>query len=345
MRRAAHQVHPAPAGQHARAPRRRHPRPSIVAENWSGPPRGSHSALDGRVRNAGVPRYRALRGDHLAAVGTGRVDPDIQWLEVETRGSRIRIARGRADPGVPRWRTGTRRAADRSMSRGASADALHVDVEAGVPVTIEKIVTLFTSRDAAIYEPAIQAGCRFGARRRFRRGCSRPIVQDWARLWSGSTSDRGAATIAGDHPPPRVPRPPDRVREHDRARRGGSGPRAPRRGLPWARLLGRGVHLPVPEPPSADPRPDASRVPVPASPEARGAAAQAGYRGRDVPMAERERRQGGDPGRAPQPAVRPMAPGPLAPPTAHQHRHRVQRVASLAGRRRRSVPPVPGRLR
>ena len=50
--------------------------------------------------------------------------------------------------------------------------------------------------------------------------------------------------------------------------------------------------------------------------EARAAAREAGYRGAMYPVAERQRRQGGDPGRPPQPAV-----GPWEPDLSHNQRH------------------------
>ncbi len=154
---------------------------SIVPENWSGRLE-VRTGLDGGVRNAGVPRYRALRGDHLTGVTTGRVDPDIQWLEAETRGSRIRIAEA-ARTRV--FRDGEPVRAERRIvdEPGRTVDAMRVEVESGVPVTIEKLVSLFTSRDPAIYEPAIQARVWVDHVGRFDEVLEAHI-QDWARLWS-----------------------------------------------------------------------------------------------------------------------------------------------------------------
>ena len=66
----------------------------------------------------------------------------------------------------------------------------------------------------------------------------------------------------GPHPQPaRVPPAPDRVRAHHRPGRRGARPGAARRGLPGPHLLGRAVHLPVPEP--AVPRADPGAAPLP----------------------------------------------------------------------------------
>ena len=48
---------------------------TVVPENWSGRLE-VRSALDGRVTNAGVERYRALDGRHLAPVEAGEAGDD-----------------------------------------------------------------------------------------------------------------------------------------------------------------------------------------------------------------------------------------------------------------------------
>ncbi len=63
-------------------------------------------------------------------------------------------------------------------------------------------------------------------------------------------------------------------------------------------------------------------------------------RGRDVPLAERRHRPGGDPEAPPQPEVGSLAARPLAQPAARQHRHRLQRVAALHGHREHGVPAL-----
>jgi Glycosyl hydrolase family 65, N-terminal domain/Glycosyl hydrolase family 65, C-terminal domain len=63
---------------------------TLVPENWSGSLE-VRSALDGRVANAGVERYRALDGRHLVPVEVGGADGTV-WLVVETRTSGVRIA-------------------------------------------------------------------------------------------------------------------------------------------------------------------------------------------------------------------------------------------------------------
>lgn len=121
---------------------------TFVAENWSGPLEVC-AGLDGRVTNAGVARYRALEGRHLVPV-TGGCDADagVAWLEVRTATSLIRIAEAAkvVVTGAEPVRMEFEHAAGRVDVR------LRPNLAAGVPVTIEKRVAVYTSRDPAISE-------------------------------------------------------------------------------------------------------------------------------------------------------------------------------------------------
>ena len=129
---------------------------TIVARNWSGP-LTVLSALDGTVTNAGVPRYRELDGRHLAPVSTGRVADDGILLVVETCQSHIRIAE------AARVRLYSQGAQCEVCARfdekpGYVALQIPYDVEQDVPLTVEKIVVLYSSRERGISEPGYAAG-------------------------------------------------------------------------------------------------------------------------------------------------------------------------------------------
>jgi alpha,alpha-trehalase len=128
---------------------------TFVAENWSGALE-VRSALDGRVQNTGVPRYRRLRGDHLLPLSTTAIDEETVGLEVETRGSHLRVAQA-ARTRVSR--DGAPVAARRSLVQEPAfiGHDLVVELEEGVPVTVEKVIALFSSRDHAISAPAHEA--------------------------------------------------------------------------------------------------------------------------------------------------------------------------------------------
>ena len=57
---------------------------TCVAEDWEGR-LDVRCALDGRITNSGVARYRQLRGDHLEPVETASFGGDSIYLQVVTR--------------------------------------------------------------------------------------------------------------------------------------------------------------------------------------------------------------------------------------------------------------------
>jgi len=128
---------------------------TLIPENWSGR-LDVRSALDGRVVNAGVKRYRRLNSKHLDALEAGAAGEDGVWLKVRTNQSRIEIA---VAARTRLFLDGEVVAADRSTVRdpGYVAQEFACDVTAGSTVTIEKIVSLFTSRDRGISESGLEA--------------------------------------------------------------------------------------------------------------------------------------------------------------------------------------------
>ncbi len=128
---------------------------TVRPENWSGRVTIC-SALDGRVRNDGVARYRELDSRHLDPVEGYAFDGDCLFLEVETTQSRIRLAES-ARTRVLRGRAAVSAARRASVERGYVAHELDVEIEEGEPLVVEKIAALFTSRDVAISESGLES--------------------------------------------------------------------------------------------------------------------------------------------------------------------------------------------
>jgi trehalose/maltose hydrolase-like predicted phosphorylase len=129
---------------------------TIMAENWSGPVEVI-TALDARVTNRGVARYRELEGHHLHPVESQSPYPDTISLIAQTRQSRIYVAqaaRTRVYAG----------AGERQVERGlySMEDYIHqtlsFDLQQRRAVRVEKLVSFYTSRDPAINEPLGNAG-------------------------------------------------------------------------------------------------------------------------------------------------------------------------------------------
>lgn len=127
----------------------------LTAENWSGGLE-VRSALDGRVINAGVERYRQLDSKHLTPLETREFGDDAVLLVCETNQSRIRIAEA-ARTRIHRDGQPVEAARETEREEGYVARHLTCRIDRGETLTVEKTVALYTSRDRAISEPALAA--------------------------------------------------------------------------------------------------------------------------------------------------------------------------------------------
>ena len=156
---------------------------TITAENWSGSVEVV-SALDGRVTNGGVARYHQLEGRHLDPVSPRTFGPEVIALQVETRQSNIYIAEAARtlvfDGDQPRQVRRSLYQMDDYIQQ-----VLGFEVEQGVPVRIEKLVSFYTSRDRAINEPLTNAGKSVLRYPNFDEALSRH-TRAWDELWRSS---------------------------------------------------------------------------------------------------------------------------------------------------------------
>lgn len=153
---------------------------TLTAENWSGRIE-IRSALDGRVINDGVARYRALGSRHLEPLQTRELDPETIFLMVRTSQSRIEVALAAA---TRVWVNDHPAACERQIVQepGYVAHLLAVDLAEESPLTIEKIVSLHSSKDRAISECALEAQKSLPRAGRF-RDLVQSHVLAWAHLW------------------------------------------------------------------------------------------------------------------------------------------------------------------
>ena len=128
---------------------------TIMPENWSGDIE-ILSMIDGRVENSLVARYQQLNNKHLISVESGISGEDIMWLHAETSQSRIRIAEAARTHVMA---DGNILEVDRENIRGGDyvAQTFKVPMREGLPIRVEKICTVYTSKDRAISEPLLEA--------------------------------------------------------------------------------------------------------------------------------------------------------------------------------------------
>jgi trehalose/maltose hydrolase-like predicted phosphorylase len=133
---------------------------TIDAVDWAGTLR-VRTWLNGTVRNTGVPRYRDLAGDHLVPDHADAVGDDTVLLVVHTSQSHIRIAEA-ARTRVVRHDSSPLPTPLVLREPGQIGHEYAVDITAGQRVTVEKVITVFTSRDPAISDPATEAVQQLG---------------------------------------------------------------------------------------------------------------------------------------------------------------------------------------
>ncbi len=153
---------------------------TLTPENWSGPI-DVRSAIDGSVSNGGVARYKQLNDRHLEVLDVGETDGESIWLQAQTRQSHVRMAQAArtrivADGAAEEVERRTERARD------WIAQAIHCRCEQGEPLCVEKTVAVYTSRDRAISESVHQARKAVGRAGRF---CDLldEHTQQWEQLW------------------------------------------------------------------------------------------------------------------------------------------------------------------
>ncbi|MQY33752.1 putative glycosyl hydrolase [Streptomyces sp. RB17] len=132
------------------------------------------AALDGRVTNAGVARYRDLDGRHLTQIRTGLAAHGAMWLRCHTRTSRIECA------------LAARLAADAPVATAHEAlravQHVRLRLAPGRTVTVDKTVALHTSHDPAIGDPLDAAVERVGAASGF-DALLETHATAWDQLW------------------------------------------------------------------------------------------------------------------------------------------------------------------
>jgi trehalose/maltose hydrolase-like predicted phosphorylase len=129
---------------------------TLVPENWSGRVEVV-TALDGRMTNQIVARYRGIEGRHLDPVSPRTFGPEVIALKVQTRQSDIYVAEAaRTRVFHDDGRTDAER--DLYQMEDYIQQVLAFEVEQDSPVRVEKMIALFTSHDNAIAEPLVAAG-------------------------------------------------------------------------------------------------------------------------------------------------------------------------------------------
>jgi trehalose/maltose hydrolase-like predicted phosphorylase len=153
---------------------------TLVPENWSGRVEVI-SALDGRVSNGGVARYRQLEGRHLNPVSPRTLGPEVIALKCETRQSNLYISQATrtrvfsGDQQLPVSRT-------LYQMEDYIQQVLAFDLRQGAATRVEKMVAFYTSRDPAVSDTLVRAATSAARHDEFAASLRRHSAA-WDELW------------------------------------------------------------------------------------------------------------------------------------------------------------------
>lgn len=128
---------------------------TLTPENWSGKIQ-VRSALDGTVTNSGVPRYSSLTSTHLQPLEIGQFDDETFYLQVQANQSKTQMVQGARTRIFYKNKQLT---PDTRFFKktGYAAQLIDCECKEKEPVRVEKIVSVYSSRDRAITEPVMEA--------------------------------------------------------------------------------------------------------------------------------------------------------------------------------------------
>ncbi|MGD9378862.1 MAG: glycosyl hydrolase family 65 protein [Methyloceanibacter sp.] len=127
---------------------------TVLPENWSGP-MTLRLSVDGAVTNAGVPRYRALNGQHLETLDRGTAEGSVLWLRSRMVQSRREIALATRNLVEIEGEAITPTQVENGTDEVCAIYPLQA--REGCPIHVEKIAGYFNSKDRAITEPLTEA--------------------------------------------------------------------------------------------------------------------------------------------------------------------------------------------
>ncbi len=153
---------------------------TLVPENWSGQVEVI-SALDARVSNRGVARYRKLEGRHLNPVSPRTFGPEVIALKAETRQSNLYISQATR---TRVFRDGESLPARRTLYQMEDyiQQVLAFDVRQGEATRVEKLVAFYTSRDPAVSDTLVRAARSAARHSDFSAAFDRHRAA-WDELW------------------------------------------------------------------------------------------------------------------------------------------------------------------
>ena len=155
---------------------------NVTPLNYSGTIR-IKSALDGRIINDNVPRYRELNQKHLAPVSQGKVGR-LTFLHTETKRSKYQILM-HAKTVLYQDKSRVRPATTIEAQKGCITETFALDVAENTTCRLEKMVSIFTSLDEGVKDPR-KAGRQALWKIKDFADVYKPSARAWAKIWNGA---------------------------------------------------------------------------------------------------------------------------------------------------------------
>lgn len=156
---------------------------TLVPENWDGKII-IHSAIDGNITNNGVKRYRELNGNHIRVIEKGVIKKDSFYLVSITSQSGIEMTQAVS---TNIYLNGTRLQTSRQSltKRKYIGQNIPVNCKRSQPIRVEKLVSVFTSKDFAISDPATEAKKKIKKSGSFKALMGKSL-RAWQHIWQRS---------------------------------------------------------------------------------------------------------------------------------------------------------------
>ena len=151
----------------------------VTPLNYSGAIR-LRSALEGRIINDNVARYRELNQKHLSPVSQGKAGRTV-FLHTETNRSKYQIVM-HAKTIVYQGKRRIRSACEIQRRKGYIAEIFTLNVAENTTCRLEKIVSIFTSLDEGVKDLRT-AGSQSLSKIKSFKDVYRPNVRSWAKIW------------------------------------------------------------------------------------------------------------------------------------------------------------------
>lgn len=154
---------------------------TIMPENYSGR-LTVRSGIDGLIINEGVARYKQLNSMHLEPCSHGVFSNDGIFLQVRTSQSQIRITEAQR---TLVYSSQKRIYPDLKVILHGRQRVIHefsVNVKKSQRISVEKLVSIYTSRDQGVADDSLSAQETAGAMESF-DGLYKPHQAKWRALW------------------------------------------------------------------------------------------------------------------------------------------------------------------